>query len=224
MKYKVGDKVKVRSDLKVSTKYYMEDRSNGDIVAPEMHKLVGKIVTIKRCDKYGYNIEECRFCWTDGMFEGFATETETQKKEIKLEGNMKFNIKDYKVDTTKETIVVFFEDGDVQKAKCCVGDTYDFERGLEVCIMKHICGGADKYYKALKVADEQIGNINKTRKENMARKVIKARQQAKRAEKRKLRTERKRAERIAEMKEAYLSALKEYNGDTEKAIEAAEGN
>lgn len=51
---------------------------------------------------------------------------------------------------------------------------------------------------------------------------IKAKQKAKRAAKRKLRAEKKKAERIAEMKEAYLSALKEYNGDVDKVVEAVE--
>lgn len=132
---------------------------------------------------------------------------------------MDFRIKDYKIDKAKQTVVVFFEDGDVQKAKCCDGDTYDFERGLEVCITKHICGGADKYYKMLKVADEQIIAVDKARAEAEKRAEIKARQKAKKAAKRKLKAERKRNERIAEMREAYLSALQEYNVDIDKVEE-----
>lgn len=225
-KYKVGDKVRVRKDLKLGKSYYMDNSSSNNSVASKMCEFAGKVVTIK--DVYiQYTIEECGFNWTDEMFEGLATETSNTttetKSEIKLEEiNMNIKIKNYKVDENKQTIVVFFEDGDTQKAKCCDGDNFDLERGIEVCIMKHICGGADKYHKLLKVADNQIVAINKAQAEAEKRAEIKAKQRAKRAAKRKLRAEKKRAERIAEMKEAYLSALQEYNGDIEKATESVE--
>lgn len=214
--YKVGDKVRLKS-LSLNESY----PSSIDV---EMVEYSGKVVTINYAE-LSYNKDYCCYfidedhntwTWNDEMIEGLATETIT---EIKLEGNMNIKIKDYKVDEKKGTVVVFFEDGDIQKAKCCEGDTYDFERGLEVCIMKHICGGAEKYRKVLKVADEQIVAVDKAKVEAEKRAEIKARQRAKRAAKRKLKAERKRAERIAEQKEAYLLALKEYNGDTEKAIE-----
>lgn len=185
----------------------------------EMCELAGDIVTIRSIEEDMYRIKEKGFYWTDEMFESLDKTTTT---EIKLEGNMKFKIKDYKVDKTKETVVVFFEDGDVQKAKCCNGDTFDFERGLEVCVMKHIFKGADTYRKVLKTADEQIIAIDKAKIEAEKRAEIKARQKAKRAEKRKAKAERKRAERIAEMREAYVAALKEYNGDLDKVVEAVE--
>lgn len=220
-KYKVGDKVIVRKDLIQGKTYHMENRSYHDSATSSMCEFAGKIVTISYANNV-YGIEEDGWNWTDEMFEGFAIETENTTKEIRLEGLMDFKIKDYKVDEKKQTVVVFFEDGDTQKAKCCDNDVYSFERGLEVCITKHICGGADKYYKILKVADEQIVVVDKAREEAEKRAEIKARQKAKRAAKRKLRADKKRAERIAEMREAYLSALQEYNGDVEKAIEVVE--
>jgi len=218
-KYKIGDKVRVRKDLIPDKSYYMQNGSSHWIAISYMCRLAGEVVTITQALPEYYHIAEYDCKWTDEMFDGLATETKTEKKEIKLEGNMKFEIKDYKIDEAKATVVVFFEDGDVQKAKCCDGDTYDFERGLEVCIMKHICGGTEKYRKALKVADEQIIAIDKAKKEAEKRAEIKARQKAKRAAKRRLRAERRRAERIAEMREAYLSALQEYNGKVEPEIE-----
>ena len=148
----------------------------------------------------------------------------TSKKKIrrKKEDVPMFKIKDYKVDKKKQTVVIFFEDGDTQKAKCCDGDTFDLERGIEVCVMKHICKGTDAYHKVLKTANEQIVAVDKAKIEAEKRAEIKARQKVKRAEKRKARAERKRAERIAEMREAYVAALKEYNGDIDKAVEAVE--
>ena len=198
-KYKAGDVVTVIRNLQEGTGHNV-------CVTEGMVDYAGKNVKIKEAwigirDINMYRIEGSFYVWTDTMFKGLATETTTEKKEIKLEEkDMKFKIKDYKVDKAKETVVVFFEDGDVQKAKCCMGDKYDFETGLEVCIMKHICGGAKNYYKAIKVADEQIASIDKARKEAEKRAEIKAKQRAKRAEKRRLRAERKRAERVAEMK------------------------
>lgn len=277
-KFKVGDKVRVRTDLKVGSYYYNENRSYRDVFSSGMSNFKGKIVTIKNVwVDNSYSIKECGFIWTDEMFEpvfkvgdkvklrddlkveqvygklhftrgmslfkgrtltiknftdtnnvnlgtseGYVfspemlelvtTET-TEIKEIKMEGNMKFEIKDYKVDEEKKTVVIFFTDGDVQKAKACDGDTYDFERGLEVCVMKHICGAEDKYRKVLKIANDQIIAINKAKEEAEKRAEIKARKKEKRAEKRRLRAERKRAARVSEMKEAYLAALKEYNGN-----------
>lgn len=63
MKYKVGDKVKVRSDLRVGKSYgehaFMHD----------MSKFRGKIVTIESVWKQGYRIEEDAYWWTDEMLE-----------------------------------------------------------------------------------------------------------------------------------------------------------
>ena len=72
MKYKVGDKVKVRSDL-------VEDSVYGDNdVVSEMLKFLGNIMTIKQVDEQCYYLEEDdeRWCWTDEMLEeGLKTET-----------------------------------------------------------------------------------------------------------------------------------------------------
>jgi len=222
-KYKIGDIVRVVKNIKE------EYRIIGCLPNYKKRELPNKIVTITQVDPNDntYQVAEYGGWFVEEMFEGLVaervTETENTTKEIRLEDkNMRFKIKDYKVDNKKQTVVVFFEDGDIQKAKCCMGDEYDFSRGLEVCIMKHICGGADKYYKILKTADSQVIEINEARKEATKRAEIKARQKAKRAEKRKLRAERKRAERISEIREAYLSALQEYNGDVEAVVEAVE--
>lgn len=65
MKFKVGDKVRVRKDLlknqQLGVKYFAED----------MTMFIGKIVTIKEvCDGF-YKIKEDKgfWHWTDGMFE-----------------------------------------------------------------------------------------------------------------------------------------------------------
>lgn len=65
MKYKVGDKVRIRSDLKET----MNNAIYGISVNSEMVKLVGKMVTIDHVNKKIYTIKEYGFAWTDEMFE-----------------------------------------------------------------------------------------------------------------------------------------------------------
>lgn len=72
-KYKVGDKVRVRSDLKLGRRYLMEDEETGDSFVEPMDNLLGKVVTIKEIATK-YRIEEMTYNWTDEMFEGLAEE------------------------------------------------------------------------------------------------------------------------------------------------------
>ena len=68
MKYKVGDKVRVRADLKIYGTY------GGYYVTDNMHKMTGKTVTISSVCKYVYEIcEDNGKCyWTDELFEPAA--------------------------------------------------------------------------------------------------------------------------------------------------------
>lgn len=63
MKYKVGDKVKVRSDLRVGKSY------GEHTFVHDMFKFMGKIVTIESVWEQGYRIEEDIYWWTDEMLE-----------------------------------------------------------------------------------------------------------------------------------------------------------
>lgn len=74
MKHKVGDKVKIRPDLKENIKY-------GSFVAvDEMCTLCGQVVTINetqtRDGYYSIEEDESYFCWTDEMFEDSMTNGE----------------------------------------------------------------------------------------------------------------------------------------------------
>jgi hypothetical protein len=66
MKYKVGDRVKVRSDLEVGQKY------EGHNVTSAMARLNGKTATITECCHDCYHINPLWEHWTDEMFEGLA--------------------------------------------------------------------------------------------------------------------------------------------------------
>lgn len=63
MRYKVGDKVKVRSDLVVGKEY------ENFIFKSEMEKNKGDILTIDNYYEGGYWLRGARFVWSEDMFE-----------------------------------------------------------------------------------------------------------------------------------------------------------
>lgn len=65
MKYKVGDKVRIREDLVIGGNY------GGSVAVDDMTDIGGNVVTIERVGNLGYYIEEDPdgYCWTDEMFE-----------------------------------------------------------------------------------------------------------------------------------------------------------
>lgn len=81
MKYKVGDKVRIRSDLKIYDKY------SKYVVIKEMQKLSGKVITIADCLWDSYRILEDNRVngWTDEMFE---EEMENKMDNINITINM----------------------------------------------------------------------------------------------------------------------------------------
>ncbi len=83
MKYKVGDKVKVRSDLKTYEIY------GGYTLIKSMEKFVGKTVTISHVRIDSYAMEELEDpYWTDEMFEGLAEDELTAEELAKTIGNI----------------------------------------------------------------------------------------------------------------------------------------
>lgn len=82
MKYKVGDKVRVRRDLNKGMIY------NELIVTTPMADKAGDIVTISAVSRWYYHIAEYGCCWTDEMFEGLAEEELTAEEAIKIQAEM----------------------------------------------------------------------------------------------------------------------------------------
>lgn len=74
-RYKVGDKVRVRKDLKTGVEYYM--RSGPEIgesfygCVSEMVEMRGEVLTISIVDEdgWGYAVEENSWNWVDEMLE-----------------------------------------------------------------------------------------------------------------------------------------------------------
>lgn len=219
MKYKIGDKVKVREDLIEYKEYTNDNDYSGDICPTNfsMCKYSGAIVTISdivcRAHGYRYKISEDNheWNWVDGMFEGLASKVENKKniKEKTTKTMKDFKIKDYKVyeDTA---LIVEFEDGTKEKAVANEEDRFDLERGVEICVLKHLYG-VDGYKSMVKKAMNQIKAVDKAKEDKKKEEELIARKKAKAARKKARRLERKRKERIAEMKEAYLAAMNEHD-------------
>lgn len=87
MRYKVGDKVRVRKDLVVDKDYGTQFFVDG------MRKFKGKIVNIKRVEDSFYRIEEDEivysYNWTDEMLEPVITNWDKVKEELNLEDFIK---------------------------------------------------------------------------------------------------------------------------------------
>lgn len=86
-KYKAGDRVVVRDDLRPNISYRMEDSLISDGVVGIMFKFAGKTVTI---DKYSelfhkYRIFECCYNWTDEMFLGLESDVHGMPADFEME-------------------------------------------------------------------------------------------------------------------------------------------
>lgn len=82
MRYKTGDKVRVRSDLQISRRY------GSYMFASGMDDYKGSVVTISKAHQnlYFYCIEEDggRWIWADEMFEGLAEDELTAEEATKI--------------------------------------------------------------------------------------------------------------------------------------------
>lgn len=86
MKYKVGDKVRIRRDLSVNYDCYpgvIEEMANkaGDVVTIDA-------VNIGTIDGDYYEIVDNEWYWTDEMFEGLANDELTAEEAIKIQAEM----------------------------------------------------------------------------------------------------------------------------------------
>ena len=205
-KYKVGDRVRVRSDLNVNKVYSMyHDIEMWKSVNDTMIEFSGKVVTIiYSCEIYSILEDGNKWYWTDEMFEGLAGETlDVERKETKMT-----NLKSYKI-FNDTAVVVEFADGDVQKAVCMADDQFDLEFGVSLCAIKHALGGDDKYKALIKSALRDVKEIDKETKRQEEEAELIARKKAKAARRKAQKLARKKEERIEEQKEAYLRAMRE---------------
>lgn len=150
MKYKVGDKVRVRSDL-VTSKYY-----GSRYFTIEMDKLSLNIVTITKVFINRYHIkEDCgRFAWTDEMFEDI--------KEDKMDNNtLQINMNNL-TDEERTTLLSL-----VEKANKLESKVWKPEED-EICYALSNEGLIVRFCYRGNLSDERrylIGNFFKTKEE-----------------------------------------------------------
>lgn len=142
MKYKVGDKVRVRRDF-ADKSYCMEDGVHSWCVTNEMLELRGRVVTINEAFISGYRINDFPCWWTDEMFEG-----KTNDKKIVITTN------------GTETLARLYEGNKVVKsatAKCSPQDAFDFNIGAKLAfdrLIKNTAEEKEEYYNGKVVCVE----------------------------------------------------------------------
>ena len=124
MKYKIGDKVRVRDDLELDEWYSMSNHNFSDFVNSEMIMFKGKEVTISDDNFYGmYRIKEDNgdWCWVDEMFSGLVTD---RLKVI--------------ITTDGKTTTAKMNEGKkvlkTAKSQCSPEDTFDFAVGAKLAL------------------------------------------------------------------------------------------
>lgn len=160
-KYKVGDKVVVREDLRTDVpKYYMADKSDHNCVVDEMLKYRGNTLTIKVASAGGYRLEEDNECWTwtDEMF----SEPKNKMEVVEVGESSFLPIFVEKVIFNDPATILFYrlpmrntKTGEFEKwsdktykvvsiANADLGDVYDKETGFHVCMLKAFRRRIDK--------------------------------------------------------------------------------
>lgn len=119
MKYKVGDKVKIRKDLRNGEIY-------GDCLCiGGMQNLAGKVVCItevhKNYGRYRYRVASSHLYWTDEMFEeDIKKPNDNDSIRILVSGN--------------QVIAIHMENGKKGVARCHPDDDFDFYTGAKLAL------------------------------------------------------------------------------------------
>ena len=123
MRFKVGDKVRVRRDLEAGKRYYMDDKKESDIFMFGMKEFLGEIVTIIGLFCEMYKIKDSEYVWTDEMFEPVCN----NKIVITTDG--------------METVAKLYDGKKIIKratAKCSPNDEFNFETGAKIAFERLI--------------------------------------------------------------------------------------
>lgn len=153
MKFKVGDKVRVRTDLKEGWRYYMADKKESNVLATPMSKLKGQVVTISKIIDHQYAIKECAnagigvFRWVDEMFESEPIKSFDRKKIVITTDGTETHARLYEENKLVKTAT----------AKCSPEDTFDFAAGARIAFSRLFEEGeatkprieVGKYYKCV---------------------------------------------------------------------------
>lgn len=129
MKFKVGDKVRVRKDLEEGRSYYMEDKKVHNTFVCPMNILKGQVVTISKILDHQHAVKECPnavmggvFCWVDEMFESEPIKSSCRKKIVITTDGTETHARLYEENKLVKTAT----------AKCSPDDTFDFAEGARL--------------------------------------------------------------------------------------------
>ena len=123
------------------------------------------------------------------------------------------NVKDVSVYNNK-VVEVTFADNKKEKSVCDDMDAFDINRGIEVCILKHLLGGSNGYNNLIKSIRKKYDDKLDNQKKEAERKEQIKNKRAKKQVAKKRRAERKREEQIEMQKEAYVRAMREMENET----------
>ena len=177
------------------------------------------------CSTYTINIPYDD--WNKVSTSCYSKEEKKKYDEKKENKDMKkdFKILDYKVcdNNGVKTVVVTFIDKVGEKptkehAVCCSEDTFDLERGIEVCVMKHVLG-TENYKSMIKDAMKQVKDVDKEKEDKKKQEELIARKKDKAARKIAKRRAKQRQNRIDEMKEAYFEAMVKHDSYLEELLD-----
>ena len=123
-------------------------------------------------------------------------------------------IKEYKVINDK-VVIVTFTDNTTEKAICSEEDTFDFDKAIEICVLKKVLGGTSTYNTILNKAHKNISNIKKNEEKEAKRQAEETLRLQKLAEKKQAnkakRVAKKVEEQIAITSAAFLKAMVDYD-------------
>lgn len=235
MKYKVGDKVKIREDLVIGKKY-------GELTFwKSMEYIVGKTYTINCVSSGGnYYLGGCYLFVSEEMIEGYAEYVKYDtiydkelvdywrsllKPDDLFKGDKKemkdFKIVDINVIVPNKVVEVVFSDGLKEKMVCHEDDTFDLRNCLFIAISKHLykseytAEGIEykanelKYLKKyVKIVDSALKNYKK--KEEEKKKLERAGESAKAIElRKKAKFERRKAKRKEKQRNERIGEMVE---------------
>ena len=127
-KYKLGDRVRVKKDLKCFWKY------GNNIFVPEMQPFCGKVVTITSCERNGYKVKELdRYKFTDEMIDCLVDGY--KGKAFKGDDAHKIVITTDGKDTVARAIVGK-RTVECAIAKCSPDDEFKFEYGAALAMAR----------------------------------------------------------------------------------------
>lgn len=129
MKLKVGDKVRIKNDLREYNTYGKER------FMPEMSEYKNKVAIINKAvvnDKFIIDLDDGKWWWTEEMLDKLPEE-ENKMSKCKVYTMPNYVDSDVqKVIVNKPCVIVFLRTGEKGIAKCYPGDEFSEERGYMI--------------------------------------------------------------------------------------------